>query len=189
MKSVPVALAFSLLLLGGCKGMSKGARLASEKLRPHVAAMAKVDPASLQVSMDHELVRNLWFARARVPNGPEYRCFVDPVEVLCDQGEGKIFVELVAHRRLGDNRASVDDPAFVAMLKDAYALVNVWPDPQFPIMPGIDKNDLKIPNVERPHEGGLLISVWGIDAQGQTKRIDVRIEGEGTAKVTVKNLP
>lgn len=182
--------ALSLLLLVSCKkGMSKGARLASEKLRPHVAAIAKVDPASLQVSMDEELVRNLWFARARVPDGPEYRCFVDPVEVLCDQGEGKIFPELVAHRRLGDNRASVDDPAFVAMVKDAYGLVHVWPDPEFPLMPGVDKKDLKIPRVERPENGGLLMSVYGIDAQGQTKHIDVRIEGEGTAKVDVKNLP
>lgn len=181
--------ALCLLLLAGCKkGMSKGARLASEKLRPHVAALAKVDPASLQLSMDEELVRNLWFARARVPNGAEYRCFVDPVEVLCDQGEGKIFVELVAHRRLGDNRASVDDPAFVAMLRHAYGLVHLWPDPEFPIMPGVDKKDLKIPNVERPVDGGLLMSVWGIDAQGQTKRIDVRVEGEGTAKVTITPL-
>ena len=75
------------------------------------------------------------------------------------------------------------------MLKDAYALQHVWPDPQFPIMPGIDKKDLKIPNVERPHEGGVFITIFGIDGQGQTKKIAVAIEGEGTAKVTIKNLP
>jgi hypothetical protein len=180
----------ALLLLPGCKkGMSKGARLASEKLRPHVAALAKVEPSSLQLSMDEELVRNLWFARARLPSGVEYRCFVDPVEVLCDQGEGTIFVDLVAHRRLGDNRGSIDDPAFIAMLKNAYALQHVWPDPQFPIMPGIDKKALKIPNVERPHAGGVFITLYGVDGQGRTKRLAVAIEGEGTAKVAITNLP
>ena len=179
----------SLLLLVGCKGISKGARLASEKLRPHVAALAKVDPASIQITMDEELVRNLWFGRARLANGTEYRCFVDPVEVLCDRGEGQIFLDLVAHRRLGDNRGSIDDPAFVAMLRTAYALQHVWPDAQFPLMPGVERKDLKIPNVERPNEGGVLITIYGIDGQGQTKRIAVRIEGEGTAKVEIKNLP
>lgn len=180
----------ALVLLTGCKkGISKGARLSSEKLRPFVAALAKVDPGSLQVTMDHELVRNLWFGRARLPDGTEYRCYVDPVEVLCDQGEGKIFVDLVAHRRLGDNRGSIDDPAFVAMIKDAWALQQIWPDAEFPLMPGVDKKDLKIPRIERPDQGGVFITLDGIDAQGQTKRFDVRIEGEGTAKVVIKKLP
>ncbi|MBI2388744.1 MAG: hypothetical protein HYV09_03920 [Deltaproteobacteria bacterium] len=186
-----VALSVALVLALGCKkGSKKGGRLASEKLRPHVAALAKVDPASISISMDEEIARNLWFARAQIPNGPEYRCFVDPQEVLCDRGEGRIFRELVAHRRLGDNRASIDDPAWVAMVRHAYGLKFIFPEPGFPIASGIDpKRDLRVPLVERPDDGGVIMSVWGVDARGQTVRIDVKVVGEGDANVTIKPLP
>jgi hypothetical protein len=173
-----------LLFVTACKkGTSKGARLAKERLQPHIAELDGVAPASVEISMDEEVFRNVWFARAHAKT--DWRCFVDVFAIFCDRGEGKIFSDLVAHRRLGDNRASVDDPAWVQMLRLAHGFKSVYPDKDFPLT--VDKSKLQMPRVERPPAGGVQITIYALDKDDHVLRVEADVVGEGT--VTVRKLP
>lgn len=173
-----------LLFVTACKkGSAKGARLASERLQPHIAQLDGVAPGSVVVTMDEEVFRNMWFARAH--GKTDWRCFVDVFAIFCDHGEGKIFGELVAHRRLGDNRASVDDPAWVQMIRHAYRLKSIYPDKDFPFT--VDKSKLQMPRVERPPSGGVQITLYALDANDHVIRLEADVVGEGT--VTVRTSP
>jgi hypothetical protein len=180
-----------LLLLSACKpkGSKKGARLASERLQPLVAKFDGVDPTSVTVAMDEEVFRNLWAARASAPGKDEWRCFVDVADIFCDHGEGKIFPQLVAYRRLGDNRASVDDPAWIQLVRHAYALKQIYPEKDFPYLPGINPNMVRVPRVERPNDGGVFITLFAIGPNDKTVKFEIDVTGEGTAKVTQTQLP
>lgn len=187
---VTAAVCILLLVLPACKkGSKKGARLASERLAPHIAKLDGVEASSVVVTMDEEVFRNLWFARASAPGKQEWRCFVDVQELFCDHGEGKIFSELVAYRRLGDNRASVDDPAWIQMLRHAYGLKQIYPERDFPYLPGVNPNMVRIPRVERPNDGGVFITVVAIDRTDKTVKLEVDVTGEGTTKVTRTSIP
>lgn len=175
-----------LLLLAACqKGTSKGARLATERLQPHIAQLDGVPAAQVTVTMGEEIFRNMWFARAK--GKTEWSCFVDVFAIFCDHGEGKIFADLVAHRRLGDNRASIDDPAWIELVRSAYGLKSVFPDKSFPL--DVNKDKLRYPRVERPKEGGVQITIYALDKDDKTLRLEVDVEGEGTVIVRRAPLP
>ena len=179
-----LTVALLLLFVAACqKGVSKGARLASERLQPHVAQLDGVPAAQVTVTIGEEIFRNMWFARAK--GKTEWSCFVDVFGIFCDHGEGKIFADLVAHRRLGDNRASVDDPAWIQLVRNAYGLKSVYPDKDFPLT--VDKSKLQYPRVERPKDGGVQITIYALDANDKTLRLEADVVGEGT--VTVRRTP
>lgn len=182
MRRTTVAICALAIALTACKkGVSKSARLATERLQPHIAQLDGVPAASVRVTMDEEVFRNVWFGRASAKT--EWRCFVDVFAILCDHGEGKIFSELVAHRRLGDNRASVDDPAWVQMLRHAYGFKYIYGDKEFPLLPGLDKSKLQLPRIERPKDGGVLITIYAVDGSDRALRVEADVTGEGTAVV------
>lgn len=191
MRRVTAAVCLTLLLLPACKpkGSAKGARLASERLRPHVAKLDGADASQVAVSMDEEVFRNVWFGRALSPGKDEWRCFVDVQEIFCDHGDGKIFPQLVAYRRLGDNRASIDDPAWVQLVRHAYGFKQVYPDKDFPYMPGVQPKMVHVPRVERPNDGGVFITLFAIDRSDKTLKLEIDVTGEGTTKVTTTPLP
>ncbi len=190
MHRVTAVVCVLLLLLPACKkGSKKGARLATERLQPHIAKLDGVDPSSVVVTMDEEVFRNLWFARATAPGKQEWRCFVDVAEIFCDHGDGKIFPQLVAYRRLGDNRASVDDPAWIQLVRNAYALKQIYPEKDFPYLPGIQPNMVRVPRVERPNDGGVFMTLFAIGPNDKTVKFEIDVTGEGTAKVTQTPLP
>lgn len=186
MRAARQLLVLLLMLLPACqKGVSKGARLASERLTPHVAQLDGVPAAQVTVTIGEEIFRNMWFAKAKAKT--EWSCFVDVFAIFCDHGEGKIFADLVAHRRLGDNRASVDDPAWIQLVRNAYGLKSVYPDKDFPL--DTNKDKLKHPRVERPTEGGVQITIFALDKNDKTLRLEVDVEGEGTVIVRRAPLP
>lgn len=181
---LPIAVSCGLLLLvASCKkGTSKGARLATERLVPHVAQLDGVAPATVTVTIDEEVFRNVWFARAHAKS--DWRCFVDVFAIFCERGEGTIFGELVAHRRLGDNRASVDDPAWVQLVRHAFGLKSIYPDKDFPLT--VDKSKLHNPHVERPPAGGVQITLFALDKDDALIRFEADVVGEGT--VTTRRI-
>jgi len=190
MRRVTAAVCVMLLLLLACrKGSKKGARLATERLQPHIAKLDGVDAQTVSATMDEEVFRNVWFARATAAGKEEWRCFVDVSDIFCDHGDGKIFPQLVAHRRLGDNRASVDDPAWIQLVRHAYALKQIYPAKDFPYLPGIQPNMVRIPRIERPNDGGVLITLFAIDRNDKTVNVEIDVAGEGTAKVKLTPLP
>lgn len=169
-----------LLLVSACKkGSKKGARLATERLQPHIAKLDGVEPAAVTVTMDEEVFRNVWFARAH--GKTDWRCFVDVFEIFCDHGDGKIFPALVAHRRLGDNRGSVDDPAWIQLVRHAYALKAIYPDKDFALP--VDKSKVAMPRIERPRDGGVQITLYAADQSDKLLRVEADVTGEGTAVV------
>ncbi len=185
MRRTTFAVCALALALAACKkGSAKGARLATERLRPHVAKLDGVDPSAVAVTMDEEVFRNVWFARASAKG--EWRCFVDVLEIFCDHGEGKIFPALVAHRRLGDNRGSIDDPVWVSMIRYAYGLKSVYPDKDFATL--TDKSKLAFPKIERPRDGGVTITFFAIDPSDKTVRVEADVRGEGSAAVRLLPL-
>ncbi len=191
MRRLTAAVCVVLLVLPACKpkGSKKGARLTTERLRPFIGKLDGVDPAQVAVEMDEEVFRNLWFARALSPGKDEWRCFVDVQETFCDHGEGKIFPELIAYRRLGDNRASVDDPAWVQLVRYGYALKTIFPDKDFPYMPGVKPNMVHVPRVERPNDGGVFITLFGIDRTDRTVKLEIDVTGEGSTNLRTTPLP
>jgi hypothetical protein len=170
-------------LLGCQKGVSKGARLTTERLQPHIAKLDNVAPAAVKVAPPQEVFRNVWFARATAKT--EWRCFIDIQEIFCDHGDGKIFPALVAHRRLGDNRGSIDDPQWLELIRLAYGLKYIYPDKDFATT--VDKSKLAYPRVERPKEGGVMITLYAVDEADKTLRIEADVTGEGSA--VVRHLP
>lgn len=182
-RTIAVLSALLLFVVACKKGSAKGARLASERLAPYVAQLDSVPASSVVITMDEEVFRNVWFARAHGKS--DWRCFVDVFGIFCDHGEGQIFTELVRHRRLGDNRGSVDDPAFVQMLRHAFALKSVYPDKDFPLT--VDKSKLRMPRVERPAAGGVQITIYALDANDHVIRLEADVVGEGD--VTVRRIP
>jgi hypothetical protein len=190
MRRVTAAICITLLLLPACrKGSKKAARLATERLQPHIAQLDGVDAKTVAVTMDEEVFRNLWFARASAPGKAEWRCYVDVAEILCDHGEGTIFRDLVAHRRLGDNRASVDDPAWIQLVRHAYGLKQIYPERDFPYLPGVQPNMVRVPRVERPNDGGVFITLFAIDKTDKTTKVEIEVRGEGDAKVVMTPIP
>jgi len=190
MQRMTAAICIALLLLPACrKGSKRGARLATERLQPHIAKLDGVAANSVAVSMDEEVFRNVWFARASAPGKPEWRCFVDVSEILCDHGEGTIFKDLVAHRRLGDNRASVDDPAWIQLVRHAFGFKQIFPDKDFPYMPGVKPDMVRVPHVERPNDGGVFITLFAIDKTDRTTKVEIDVTGEGTTKAQLTPIP
>jgi hypothetical protein len=169
----------AVLLIACQKGVSKGARLTTERLQPHVAKLEGIAPSAVNVTATQEVFRNVWFARVTAKS--DWRCFVDIQEIFCDHGDGKIFPALVSHRRLGDNRGSIDDAQWIEMVRLAYGLKYVYPDKDF--VSSIDKSKLAYPRVERPKEGGVLITLYAQDEADKILRIEADVTGEGSAVV------
>jgi hypothetical protein len=179
--------AIALLLLASCKGQSKGARLVGERVPAAVARIAKVEPAQVKFKVIDEPARGLWFVSAETPKDQRWVCFFDRDAEWCDHGEGTIFSSLVAYRRLGDNRGSVDDPTFILLLREAYQFASIYGDKDFLVPSEEWKKKLRIPRVERPNEGGLEITLDAIDQSGVTAHWQFSIRGEG--EVTAKRTP
>jgi hypothetical protein len=175
--------------LAACKGggQSKGARLVGQRVPAAVARIANVDPAQVKFKVVDEPMRDFFFVTAETPKDQHWVCFFDRDVEWCDHGEGTIFSSLVAYRRLGDNRGSIDDPTFILLLREAYQWASVYPDKDFLVPNQEWKQKLRIMHVERPKEGGVLIDVDVIELSGVTMRYHFSIQGEGT--VTTKREP
>lgn len=181
-----------LLALSACKrGSARGARLVGERVAPAVAAIANVDRAQVKFKVEDEPSSELWFVTADTP-GAKWRCFFDRDAEWCDPvaspASGSIFAKLVAHRRLGDNRASIDDPTWILLLRESHGWLNVYPDKDFMVPSDDVRAKLRIPRVERPKDGGVEIDVCAIDTPGTIASFHVSIQGEGDVKVTRTQL-
>ncbi|MGZ3473698.1 MAG: hypothetical protein ACXWUG_04760 [Polyangiales bacterium] len=184
-----VAILAASLILSSCKvrGSAKGARLVGERVPAALATIAKVDPAQVKFKVLDEPARGIWFVSAETPKDQHWVCFFDRDTQWCDHGEGTIFASLVAYRRLGDNRGSVDDPTWILLLREAYQWASVYPDKDFLVPNDEWKKKLHIPHVERPKDGGVEIDVDVIETSGVTATYHFSVHGEG--EVSVKRAP
>lgn len=184
----------------GCKrGSKRAARLIGERVPDAIAKLESaaqgkpVSPADVTFEPKEEIISHVWFFTAEVKDSPDprpWRCFFDARAAgleWCDKGEGRIFAKIVSHLRLGGNRGAVDDPAWVAFVRDAYDLRYVWPDKGFPYTSQAERAKLRTPFVDRPKEGGVTIVVDAVDANATTTRLEWRVSVDDD--VVVRRLP
>lgn len=158
------------------------------KVKPVVAKLAGVPESQVEVELGHEVLTYVWTAKADAKNGPPYRCFVDVKVAFCSRDAG-ILGQLVAHRRLGDNRGSLTDGQWVDLVKSAVGLQQVFGDKHFEMPPGTSdaqKGKLEIPRVDRPNdEGAVYVDIYGTDEKAALVRVRAGSHGD-TAQVAVE---
>lgn len=183
------ALLCLLALAGGC-GRARGRQAARElpgKVKPVVAKLAGVPESQIDVELGHEVLTYVYTAKADAKNGPPFRCFVDVTVAFCAR-DTSILGQLVAHRRLGDNRGSLTDTQWVDLVVTAAGLEQTFGQKHFELPPGTtdaQKAKLDIPKVDRRDEGSLYVDVYGTDGAARLVRVRAGIHGD-SAQVAVE---